>query len=156
MDDALGLRPLRIYFTTSSKEGMATLSVEHTWSTEVLTLPIHPLNAVPEALDLLEPAFSHYVAQWEKYMVPDVEDTDAVGFWIPPASMPIHIAPLENWEQLSEIAWRHTPESIKEWLGHQPPNAISKVDPNVVMHGNIDHYVVRPEELGIEVWSVEQ
>lgn len=148
--DELGLRPLRTYFTTSSKEGCASLSVEHPWSFESLWLPVFPSNAIPECLPLLDPAFAHYVGQWEKFMVPDPTDTDAVGFYLPTSSLPEHIAPLENLEALAEIAWAHTPEDWKWVLGYKRPFVLVHMEPFV---SNIDEYVVAADELGIVLWA---
>jgi len=147
------MRPLRVYFTTSSKEGYATLSVDHTWSAESMTLALYPDNAVPEALPLLEPRVAHYVAQWEKYMVGDPRESDCVGFWLPSDTMPEHVAPPENWELLAEMNWRHTPAPIRKWLGDKRPDAVCTWDPSLLGHGNIDDLVVEPDRLGIEMYG---
>lgn len=153
MADVVELRPMRVYFKTSSTEGFTTADVEHVWSTEHLSVPLYPPNSLPDVLPLLEPAFSHYLAQWEKYMVPNVNETDARGFWVPSGSMPQHIAPLEHWEAICEIAWSHMPDSLKQWLGHWRPDFIGTSDPQFVMHSNIDDVVGDPEEFGIELWQ---
>ncbi|MBI1843313.1 MAG: hypothetical protein HYR89_01660, partial [Actinobacteria bacterium] len=64
---------------TSSGEGYVTLSVHHPWATEIMDLPLHPGNAIRDAIDLLEPPVAHYVAQREKFMVKDPDETDTVA-----------------------------------------------------------------------------
>ncbi|MGK2959330.1 MAG: hypothetical protein ACSLFB_13235 [Acidimicrobiales bacterium] len=119
-----------------------------------MDLPLHPGNAVPEALPLLAPPVAHYLAQWEKFMVKDPEETDTVGFWVPANTMPEHLAPLENWQELAEISWRHTPEAVRQnWFDNRRPEAVRNYDPKVLGHGDFDNNVVEPEQLGIELWG---
>jgi hypothetical protein len=103
----LDLPEVQIYFLIRAKDGAARLLVFHEWALQRMYLPLHPDNSVPAALPLLEPAIAHYVAQWPRYMVPDVNEADAGGFVVAPGGMPSQIAPPENWAALSIVAWQH-------------------------------------------------
>jgi len=151
--EVVELRLRSIYFTTSSKEGYADLTITHLYANESLTLPVVPLNAIPDALPLIEPAFAHYAAQWEKYLVPDPNETDATGFAIPAGGMPRHIAPPTNWEDLAALMWSYTTDEIKNLLAHRRPDAVFVWDRELFDQGNLDEVAGEPEDFGIEMWS---
>jgi hypothetical protein len=140
----------RVYFILSSKEGTATISVDHRLGNQGLILPVFPMNAVPEALPLLEPAFAHYVAQWEKIMVPDPYDADARGFYIEGNAVPSRIADPSNLPQLSEIVRRHTPE---EWQSVLGPDFQAVYEPFGDL-GNVEDVTVSADEAGITPFGV--
>jgi hypothetical protein len=149
----LDVPEVQIYFLTRAKDGAATLQVCHEWALQRMYLPLHPHSAVPAALPLLEPAIAHYVAQWPRYMVPDVNEADDRGFTVPAGGMPNQIAPPENWDALSVVAWQHMPARVDEWLDgmlHLP--AISKIDPAWERPSYYEAFLVEPADLGIDLW----
>lgn len=151
MDDTpIWTSPWQVYFIVSSKEGEATVSVEHPMGRQVLILPVHPNNAVPEALPLLEPVFAHYIAQWEKFMVTDPEETDARGFYLTAADVPNRIADPNNGPALAEIATRHlTPQVRKFFEGMLPVPALSEIHLDTLMLSNTEDVCEPPEQFGI-------
>lgn len=105
----------RVYFVVSSKEGEASLSIEHNPARQSLLLPVYPESAVEDALELLYPEVAHYAAQWEKAMVRDL-DRDAEGFSVLGDEMPRGIAPVENADALTELARRYVGPKWRPWL----------------------------------------
>jgi hypothetical protein len=150
----LDLPEVQIYFLIRAKDGAARLLVFHEWALQRMYLPLHPDNSVPAALPLLEPAIAHYVAQWPRYMVPDVNEADAGGFVVAPGGMPSQIAPPENWAALSIVAWQHMRTCVDDWLDGTPPlPAISTIHPAWDGPTDYDTFVVEPEGLGIDLWQ---
>lgn len=139
----------RVYFVVSSKEGSATLHIDHTAGGQRLTLPVFPSEGVTEALPYLEPAFAHYTAQWQKIMVDDPEETDAKGFYLEAEELPDRIADPENAGRLAEIVNRHLPQEIKDWLV-KPAVALSTDWPVEPPLGNVDEVCVTVEEANID------
>jgi hypothetical protein len=66
----------RVYFIVSSAHGLASIAAGHPSAGQSLMIPVYPGNAVPDVLPQLEPAFAHYVAQWERIMVEDPSEID--------------------------------------------------------------------------------
>jgi hypothetical protein len=131
--------PWQVYFLVSSKEGDASLCVEHSLGRQTLVLPVHPDNAVPEALDLLEPVFAHYVAQWGKIMVPDPRETDARGFYLTAADVPDRIADPDNGPALAEIATRYLSPQMRTFFeGMLPVHALSELHLDTLMLSNTE------------------
>ena len=146
--------PWQVYFLVSSKEGEATICVEHAVARQTLVLPVHPSNAVPEALDLLEPVFAHYVAQWEKIMVPDPEETDAQGFFLTAADIPGRIADPDNGQALAELATRHlSPQVRKFFEGMLPVPALSELHLDTLMLSNTEDVCEPPDRFGIVAYA---
>lgn len=142
----------RVYFVVSSKEGSASISVDHPTARQALTLPVYPSEAVSEALPLLEPAFAHYVRQWTKIMVPDPMETDALGFWIPAAELPGPIAQPEQKTRIDEIATAHLTDAERKFFaGMLPVPALSiDSDPELVGLSNVADVCDEPTTHGIE------
>jgi hypothetical protein len=143
--------PWQVYFLISSKESNATLSVDYPLGGQTLVLPVYPSNSVPEALPLLEPGFAHYVAQWEKIMVPDPRETDARGFYLTPADVPDRIADPAHGPALAEIATRHlSPEMNRFFEGMLPVPALSDLDLSMLMWSNVEEVCDPPDRWEIE------
>ncbi len=154
MDRPIWTSPWHVYFLVSSKENNATISVEHPVGRQTLTLPVYPLNAVPEALPLLEPVFAHYVAQWEKIMVPDAGEPDCRGFYLTPADVPNRIADPDNAPALAAIATRHLSPELREFFeGMLPVPALSELDLKTFMLSNTEEVCDPPDQFGIEPLS---
>lgn len=155
MEDApIRTSPWQVYFVVSSKEGDASISVEHSLGRQTLILPVHPHNAVPEALGLLEPVFAHYVAQWEKIMVPNPQETDARGFYLTAADVPDRIADPDNGPALAEIATRNlSPQARTFFEGMLPVPALSGLHLGSFMLSNTEDVCEPPTRFGIVAYA---
>jgi hypothetical protein len=126
---------------------------------QALWLPVHPMDAVGEALPLLDPVYAHYAAQWPKIMsdhvsIGDKEDVGR-GFHIRDMSLPEQIADPAHADELDVIAWRNIPpETRREWEGvseGELPHAL-RIDPHVIAEGELD-VCVHASEVGIEPFA---
>lgn len=135
----------RVYFVVSSKNGSASIEVEHRAGSQSLLLPVYPSNAVPEALPYIDPVFAHYVAQWEKVTVPDPDDTDARGFYLEASDVPQLIAPWENEATLADIATAHAPAATVYFFGGR----IKALGPPMPHPGNDGEFCVAATRAGI-------
>jgi hypothetical protein len=112
---------------------------------------VRPLNAIPEALPLLDPIYAHYVAQWPK-IVPRSEEEEEFGrgFFLEGSDVPEQIADPSRADELDEIYVRNIPEEIRRtWSdeGGWAPHALT-VDPELIAWPF--SYCVPAAELGIE------
>lgn len=155
MDDTpIWTSPWQVYFILSSKEGDATICVEHPVGHQTLVLPVHPSNAVPEALSLLDPVFAHYVAQWERIMVPNPLETDARGFYLTAADVPDRIADPDNGPALADIATRHLSPQLRRFFeGMLPVQALSELHLDTLILSNAEDVCELPERFGIVAYG---
>jgi hypothetical protein len=139
-----------VFFVVSSKEGTATLSIDHPAANQSLVLPVYPRDGVAEALHLLTPSFAHFAAQWPRVMVPDPAQTDARGFVLEARGLQEQIAADENADALSEVATRNLSDDWRAFFGNKPvPALASRLDSNPYV-SNVGDFVQRPEDLGVE------
>jgi hypothetical protein len=152
--------PWRVYFTFTlgasdisffSVEQRLTRFVPNPQPRQALTLPVRPLNAVPEALPLLDPIYAHYVAQWPKVVPRSEEEEEEFGrgFFVEGSVVPEQIADPSRSDELDEIYVRNIPEEIRRtWSdeGSLGPYAL-KIDPELIRW---HIYCVPAAELGIE------
>lgn len=84
---------------------------------QALWLPVHPLDAVSEALPLLDAVYAHYVAQWPKIMsdITNDEDEFGRGFFLDGADLPEQIADPSHADELDVIAWRNIPTETRRY-----------------------------------------
>jgi hypothetical protein len=134
--------PWRVYFTIADIGGFDALEVEQRLARiipnaagrQALWLPVHPQDAVVEALPLLDPIYAHYVAQWRK-IVPDSPETEfGRGFFLEGSVLPQEIADPSNVAELAAIAWRNIPADIRrrwEEEGVERRQALS-IDPRMI------------------------
>jgi hypothetical protein len=81
---------------------------------------VHPLDAVNEALPLLDPVYAHYAAQWPKimsdYVIVDDEELAGREFFLEGEDVPEQIADPSHADELDVIAWRNIPPDLRrEW-----------------------------------------
>jgi len=138
----------RVYFIVSSKRGLASISVDHPAGGQSLMVPVHPFDAVPDVLPHLEPAFAHYVAQWERIRVDDPAETDANGFFVEAATLPARIADPAHAPLLREITGRHVPREVREYWGDHW-EALFTIE-RAPRDSNSDELCLSAEEAGIE------
>jgi hypothetical protein len=126
---------VRTFFSTgSTKDGLVTVHVyQPPWEQAFFM----PTDGVPEALRWLEPAFAHYVAQFDKYLVS--EQRFEQGFAVPALEGPIADEP--NWPALDDVLRRHMPPY---WTGTL--RAMSQRSQDV--NENLSWYQA-PDEFGI-------
>lgn len=141
----------RVYFVVSSKDGEATLDVEHPAARQSLTLPVHPSSAVEEALPLLFAPAAHYAAQWHKIMVGNPEDRDACGFSAPAAHLPDGIAHPDAADSLKHAALQHAGPEGTAWLEQGAHAFNTAFEPAL---GNLDEIALELEFFGeIDPWT---
>ena len=142
----------RVYFVVSSREGSASLAIDHPAVRQTLILPVYPNEAVSEALPLLEAAFAHYASQWRKIMVADPLETDARGFWIPAAQLPGLIAQPTQKAALDNIATAHLTDTERSFFaGMLPVPALSiDVDPELVGLSNLADVCEEPSAYRVD------
>lgn len=142
----------RVFFSISSKEGFADFSIQHPQARQILILPVYPSNAIPDALSLVEPVIAHYMSQWEEFMVPDPDETDAISWYLESAYFPSRIADPSNAEALRKIGLNHLPEVIIDWLGG--PHKVRALIDNASWEGIIEDWsnYVPAQDLGIELY----
>jgi hypothetical protein len=150
--------PWRVYFTLV--EGFSdifwfsvfqrlTQFVPDPQPRQALSLPVRPLNAIPEALPLLDPTHAHYVAQWPKLVPGSEENEFGCGFFVEGSVVPEQIADPSRAAELDEIYLRNIPDEIwsDEGSRGEPPLALT-LDPELI--GPIGAYCVPAAELGIQ------
>jgi Cysteine-rich CPCC len=123
---------------------------------QALWLPVHPMDAISEALPLLDPIYAHYAAQWPKIMSDYVSigerQDGGRGFHIRDMSLPEQIADPALADELDVIAWRNIPpETRREWEEGpegELPHALT-IDPRVIAEHELD-VCVHASEVGIE------
>lgn len=111
----------RVHFIVSSKEGGATLSVDHPGAGQSLLVPVYPRSAVEEIMPYLEPAFAHYVLQWERIALPDPELTDAMCFYLNPSDVPGRIADPANATAMVDAARPFYRDEDLAWFPNDEP-----------------------------------
>jgi hypothetical protein len=104
-----------VYFGTSSKDGVATLDIEHPAAEQTLIVPVYPEEAVTEVMPFLEPDVRHYAGQWKKFMVPDPWETDGRGFFIEARRLPGPIAAPAHKNEIDKIATAHLTEEVRRF-----------------------------------------
>ncbi len=145
--------PWNVYFMVSSKEGLASLDIEHPLQQQALQIPVFPRCGIAEALPLLEPGFAHYAAQWERIMVPDPEEADTRGFLIEASELPGPIADARHKRALDDIFIRHVPDFVVRFFeGHYPAFRLN-IDLSMVARSNTQDVCMPPGVLGIEPWG---
>ena len=166
----------RVYFFVSHYSGgrMAALDVHHRLTRVVpdaggrqeLWLPVHPLDAVSEALPLLDPVYAHYAAQWPKimsdYVIVDDEELPGRGFFLEGEDVPEQIADPSHADQLDVVAWKNIPPDLRrEWeeegggLRHALENDDRLIDPEykfalIDPNWYVFDWCVPASEVGIE------
>jgi hypothetical protein len=167
--------PWRVYFFVGHYDGgrFSALDVHHRLTRivpdaggrQALWLPVHPLDAVSEALPLLDRVYAHYAAQWPKIMsdyviIGDWEE-EGRGFFLEGEDLPEQIADPSHADELDVIAWRNIPpETRREWEEEagELPQALTD-DPRLIhpeyKFGLIDleyglDFCVPASEVGIE------
>ena len=146
--------PWRIYITLNvSWPGIDALGVHqrltrivpNAEARQALSLPV---NAIDEALPLLDPVYAHYVAQWPK--IPWSEEDDfGRGFFLEGSVVPDQIADPSHAGELDDMYLRSMPDDARrQWEDEDlgPPYALT-VDPRLI---EWDIYCVPAAELGIE------
>jgi len=137
----------RAYFVVTGLEAFATLAVRRRAGEQSLILPVHPSEAVTEALPLLDPVFGHYIAQWQKVMVPSPDGRRAWGFYVQESELPKYIGDPANGARLTEIAWAHYPDFIQAHLDGKPGAVLGPE--TVDLSANNDEFCVSIEEAGV-------
>ena len=154
--------PWRVYFYVGHYAGgrMAALDVHHRLTRVVpdaggrqeLWLPVHPLDAVKEALPLLDPVYAHYAAQWPKimsdYVIVDDEELAGRGFFLEGENVPEQIADPSHADELDVIAWGNIPPDLRrEWeeLGGRESLTHALTDDDRLIDPEYQYALIDPE-----------
>jgi hypothetical protein len=151
--------PWRIYFTFGGLDWNGTdfLGVQQRLSRivpdaarQALSLPV---NAIDEALPLLDPVYAHYVAQWPKIVPWSEENLFGRGFFLEGSALPDQIADPSHADELDDIYMRSISDELRrlwedEGLG-DPPYALT-VDHRLIEWDPYISSCVPATELGIE------
>jgi len=112
-----------------------------------------PLDAVDEALLLLDPVYAHYVAEWPKIVPPSEEDEFGRGFFLEGSALPEQIADPSHADQLDDVYIRSVPDEVwSRWEDEgpgDPPYALT-VDPRLIEWDIYMSRCIPAAELGIE------
>lgn len=127
----------RAYFTVGDLFGFDVLQVHQRLASLVRTSRPRqalslPVDAVDEALPLLDPIYAHYVAQWPKIVPPSGEDELGLGFFLEGSVVHEQIADPSHADQLVEIYLRGVPDKVRSGWGDEglgdPPYALTVDD----------------------------
>jgi hypothetical protein len=124
--------PWRIYFTFGGLDWIGidvhqrlSRIVPNAEARQALSLPV---NAIDEALPLLDPVYAHYVAQWPKIVPWSEENEFGRGFFLEGSALPDQIADPSHADELDDIFMRSIPDDVRRrWEGEEgdPPCALS-------------------------------
>lgn len=143
----------RTYFNVSrDHSGEVFLHIQHRVGeyVELLLVPIAPHNAVEAMAPHLDPAFAHYVRQWQRF-IPKGDEPGSVYFYVPTRLLPAHIAPESERHAIADILWEHSSDKYKSWWADQRPLGLAIWPTGNLGDGNVDDVAVSAKDLGIDL-----
>ena len=119
-----------------------------------MLFPVYPNSAADAVAPLLEPAFGHYVRQWDRIALPDPEQTDAMCFYFQPSEVPDRIADPANANALADAARPFFRAEDLEWFEDGEPTVLwsERGDWGVSLRirSNIDDLCVHASRKGVK------
>jgi hypothetical protein len=122
--------PWRVHFWIGDMGGFFEVIVEQRLTRfvpgnptgrQTLWLPVHPMDAVSEAMPLLDPVYRHYLAQWPRIMQVSADPTGFVGgFYLDGSVLPEEIADPSHADELEVVAYKNIPPEVREF--HPEPS----------------------------------